>query len=878
MKTAAVPCPPIEKTVKALNRRHVVLFLIYALVLLGVLFRESFLPDKAHFSNDGPLGAIQPLSAHVASDYFGRWLDLNWVGAPGGASAPNFSFGLMMLVGAVGYAKFYAPFALLILGLCAWFFFRQLKFGPVVCVLGGLAAILNSGFFSTACWGVAGQCITFGMAYLALGLLADEGSARRWLRVVLAGLAVGMGLMEGADIGAIFSLYVAAFVVFQALTAGNGFWTRVVKGAVRTAVVAVFAALIAAQFISVMISTQIKGVAGSEQDTQTREQRWEWATQWSLPKAETLSFAVPGLFGYRMETPDGGQYWGIIGRFPGWKPEFGPGGARYTGGGIYSGILVLLIGAWAVAQACRRRGSVYTDRDRKWILFWSGAAGVSLLLAWGKYAPFYQVLYALPYFSNIRNPAKFTHCFNWAVVVLFAYGAHGMFRAYVGESLERVAKWFAGFEKAWTLGLVGTVGVAVAGAAMYAGSRRALEAYLERNGFNLAEARPIIEFSNGQVGMFILFLLLSVAAIVLLQRRTFTGPRARWAGVLLGVILVADLARANLPWIQHYDYREKYASNAVVDLLRQRPFEHRVAILPWRVNQEMALLQQIYNVEWLQHHFQYYGVQSIDVIQEPRVAVDNQTYRALWISTNVTVQWQPGNPILRHWQLANVRYLLGLASMTEALNQQLDPAQRRFRTVLPFDFPKLRMGDVSTIQTNAAGPFALIEFTGALPRAGLYTQWTVATNAQAALNQIASPAFDPAQLVVVSGNVSPPPAPPPTNPPAASVEFVPDQYTPKHVALRTQANAPTVLLLADKYDPNWRVTVDGRPAVVLRCNYLMRGVELPPGRHDVVFRFQPPATALYVSLAGVVLALVLTGYLATGRGRTRTGEGAHTDP
>ena len=33
---------------------------------------------------------------------------------------------------------------------------------------------------------------------------------------MLAGLAVGMGVTEGADIGAMFSLLVAAFVVYQA--------------------------------------------------------------------------------------------------------------------------------------------------------------------------------------------------------------------------------------------------------------------------------------------------------------------------------------------------------------------------------------------------------------------------------------------------------------------------------------------------------------------------------------------------------------------------------------------------------------------------------------------------------------------------------------
>src|SRR5206468_2932421 len=110
---------------------------------------------------------------------------------------------------------------LLILGLGAWFFFRQLKLTPQACLLGALATILSSHFFATACWGVAQQMIGLGMNFLALGLLANTSAPRQWARVVLAGMAVGMGVMEAFDIGAIFSLFVAAFVLYQAWVAGK---------------------------------------------------------------------------------------------------------------------------------------------------------------------------------------------------------------------------------------------------------------------------------------------------------------------------------------------------------------------------------------------------------------------------------------------------------------------------------------------------------------------------------------------------------------------------------------------------------------------------------------------------------------------------------
>ena len=147
------------------------------------------------------------------------------------------------------------------------------------------------------------------------------------------------------------------------------------------------------------------------------------------------------------------------------------------------------------------------------------------------------------------------------------------------------------------------------------------------------------------------------------------------------------------------------------------------------------------------------------------------------------------------------------------------------------------------------GQYAVFDFTGALPRAKLYANWQVSTNDQATLNTLASAEFDPAQIVLLADAL---PAPGPasvTNQNAGTVEFT--SYAPKRIVLQAKAAAPAVLLLNDKYDPNWKVVVDGKPEKLLRCNYLMRGVYLPAGTHTVEFRFMPPVGMLCVSLVTV---------------------------
>ncbi len=84
-------------------------------------------------------------------------------------------------------------------------------------------------------------------------------------------------------------------------------------------------------------------------------------------------------------------------------------------------------------------------------------------------------------------------------------------------------------------------------------------------------------------------------------------------------------------------------------------------------------------------------------------------------------------------------------------------------------------------------------------------------------------------------------------------------YSPKHLRLEATSTAPSVLLLNDKHSPNWRVTVDGQPATLLRCNYLMRGVQVPAGKHAIELRYAPPITGLYITTAAIALALLLLG-------------------
>ncbi|RME93407.1 MAG: hypothetical protein D6766_08280, partial [Verrucomicrobia bacterium] len=800
------------------------------LAVLLILFHRSFEEGQLLFSSDGPLGANAAAYAAMPDAFTGMWNDLNWVGAPAGSAFPSVTYGLLWLLGPLWFAKIYAPVTLLLLGLSAWVFFRQLGFRPLTCLLAGLAAALNTDFFSYACWGLGTLALAIASTFLALAALVTPATSWRWLKDALAGMAVGMAVMEGFDSGAILSLYVAAFVVFQTWRHGGS--RTLGRAALRVATVAAVAAFLAAQALTVLIGTQIVGVVGMEQDQPTREQRWDAATQWSLPKIETLRTFVAGLFGYRMDTPDGGQYWGRVGEHP-TQPELM---RRHSGAGHYAGVPVLVLAFFALVQARRRREGPLTDEERRWVWFWAVAAVVSMALAWGRHAPFYRLVYALPYFSTIRNPIKFLHPFSLAVVILFAHGLEAFLRLYAGRATTAAGAWTARLkdwwqsapkaDRRWFGGLGVFWGLCVLSWLVYGSFRGSLERYLVKAlPADEATAKLVAAHSIREAGWTVLLLAATIAVLLLIAGRIWNGPRLRVGLAALGMLVAGDLALANRPWIHYWNFAEKYAPNGLTRFLAERPWEHRVAMISnnlwmqpelFRPLQQAGLLNyvqilmQLYRADWLQHGFRYYNIQSLDVVQEPRVAVDNALYRQAFNQAGIEAE-------MRLWELTNTRYLLALGGdVITILNQLLDPARQRLRPGLAFTIEQARPGGAITVKTNAAGPFALIEFTGALPRAALYPRWQVQTNDARTLETLVSPLWDPHQSVIVAEPLPVEPAVS-SNTPPGSVEFL--SYTPKRIRLHARATAPSVLLLNDKHHPDWQVSVDGQPARLLRCNF-----------------------------------------------------------
>jgi hypothetical protein len=500
------------------------------------------------------------------------------------------------------------------------------------------------------------------------------------------------------------------------------------------------------------------------------------------------------------------------------------------------------------------------------------------LFAWGRHAPFYKIIYALPFFSTIRNPIKFMHPFHMALLILFGFGLEALFRVYLKEAAGKVdglkgtiGSWWKTapiFERRWVYGSLAFVGLGLVAVLMYGSSKHALMKHLETVGFPAPLNEQVASFSLGEAGYALVFLALAVGLVLSAMSGWFSGRRAKLFVIIAGAFVALDLMRANHHWVVYYDYKERYASNPVIDFLKEKSYEHRATarIIAFSqqpqhhlVDNQTTMFAQVANT-WLQHHFQYYNIQALEPVQLPRPPELDQNFFEAMLPSGTN---RPPSVLARMWELTNTRYLIGSRQRLASIGPEL--GKPALKILFSFDMtPKpgvtkdqLTIDDVDWVR-NDNGRFAVAEYENVLPRAKLFGTWRESTNDTAVLNELASPQFDPHASVFVNGAVN--------LTAAAGTNFNGDvkiaKYQPKHIELTASNSAPAVLLYNDKYSPNWRVWVDGKEEKQLRANYIMRGIPLAAGEHRIEMKYSQPTTGLKVSLVGLAIGFLILGFLA----------------
>jgi hypothetical protein len=74
---------------------------------------------------------------------------------------------------------------------------------------------------------------------------------------------------------------------------------------------------------------------------------------------------------------------------------------------------------------------------------------------------------------------------------------------------------------------------------------------------------------------------------------------------------------------------------------------------------------------------------------------------------------------------------------------------------------------------------------------------------------------------------------------------------------------PALLMLSEVHDPSWQATVDGQPVPILRADYTLRAVPVPPGEHTIELAFRPFSFTLGAIISGATLIWVVITFVST---------------
>ena len=91
-------------------------------------------------------------------------------------------------------------------------------------------------------------------------------------------------------------------------------------------------------------------------------------------------------------------------------------------------------------------------------------------------------------------------------------------------------------------------------------------------------------------------------------------------------------------------------------------------------------------------------------------------------------------------------------------------------------------------------------------------------------------------------------------------------YEPNRLTYDVNSGKGGVLVFSEIYYPGWNATVDGEPVELGRVDYVLRAMNVKPGRHEVVLSFFPKSvntteTVAYVAYVALLLILLGAGYM-----------------
>lgn len=98
---------------------------------------------------------------------------------------------------------------------------------------------------------------------------------------------------------------------------------------------------------------------------------------------------------------------------------------------------------------------------------------------------------------------------------------------------------------------------------------------------------------------------------------------------------------------------------------------------------------------------------------------------------------------------------------------------------------------------------------------------------------------------------------------SASIKLV--SYAPNKLVYESNSSADNLAVFSEiYYDKGWTATIDGQPADYLRCNYVLRGMKVPAGKHTIEYKFEPKVVETGEGISLIASVILYGGIVVAG--------------
>ena len=88
------------------------------------------------------------------------------------------------------------------------------------------------------------------------------------------------------------------------------------------------------------------------------------------------------------------------------------------------------------------------------------------------------------------------------------------------------------------------------------------------------------------------------------------------------------------------------------------------------------------------------------------------------------------------------------------------------------------------------------------------------------------------------------------------------KYAPNELRYETNSPKGGVVVFSEIYYPGWTATIDGQPAQVGRANYILRAMQMPAGKHEIIMEYRPSSISVTETIAYVAIGLIVLSFIA----------------